>query len=117
MTTPNIASLRAISALLQGYHPGFFPQYIRPNQTGEVDPRHNREYTPREVYQLLVAAGFEVVRLETGEFRERPRPELAWVEQLLRSYKLPLEYRGDGIYIVGRKSGPVRDRWPEWLYA
>jgi SAM-dependent methyltransferase len=117
LTTPNIASLRAISALLQGYHPGFFPPYIRPNDKGAVDPRHNREYAPREIYQLLVAAGFEVVRLETGEFRERPHPELEWVNQLLRAYRLPQEHRGDGIYALGRKSGPVRDRWPNWLYA
>ena len=25
--------------------------------------------------------------------------------------------RGDGIYAVGRKSGPLKNRWPEWLYA
>ena len=30
LTTPNIAALRGISAILQGYHPGFFHAYIRP---------------------------------------------------------------------------------------
>ena len=28
LTTPNIAALRGISAILQGYHPGFFHAYI-----------------------------------------------------------------------------------------
>ncbi len=54
LTTPNAASLRAISAILQGYHPGFFPAYIKPKRPGEeVDPRHAREYAPREIAQLL----------------------------------------------------------------
>ncbi|MEP6601924.1 MAG: glycosyltransferase, partial [Nitrospirota bacterium] len=60
LTTPNIGSLRAISAILQGYHPGFFPAYIRPAEPGqETDARHNREYTPREILRLLLDGGFE----------------------------------------------------------
>jgi glycosyltransferase involved in cell wall biosynthesis/SAM-dependent methyltransferase len=117
LTTPNIASLRAISAILQGYNPGLFPQYIKPGGDGEVAPRHNREYTPREVHLLLCDAGFEVVRLETGPFRDQPRPELAWVRRLLERYWLSGELRDEGIYAVGRKAGPVRNRYPEWLYA
>jgi hypothetical protein len=117
LTTPNIASLRAISAILQGYHPGLFPQYIKATGPGEVAPRHNREYSPREVHQLLADAGFEVVRLETGPFREQPRPELVWVRRMLERHSLPAGLRDEGIYAVGRKSGPVRNRYPEWLYA
>jgi glycosyltransferase involved in cell wall biosynthesis/SAM-dependent methyltransferase len=117
LTTPNIASLRAISAILQGYHPGLFPQYIKPGSNGEAAPRHNREYTPGEVRLLLADAGFETVRLETGPFREQPRPELAWVRRLLERHWLSTELRDEGIYAVGRKTGPVRTRYPEWLYA
>jgi len=117
LTTPNIASLRAIAAVLQGYHPGFFPAYLRPEARGERQARHNREYTPREVARLLVDSGFEVVRLETGPYREAPRPELMWAEDLLERYGLPKELRGDAIYGVGRKIGPVVVRYPEWLYA
>jgi glycosyltransferase involved in cell wall biosynthesis/SAM-dependent methyltransferase len=117
LTTPNIASLRGISAILQGYHPGFFPAYVMPAESGEVDARHNREYTPREIHKLLESAGFEVTLLETGEFRDAPHPEFAWVLHLLRRYWLETELRGDGIYAVGRKTGPVVDRYPEWLYS
>jgi glycosyltransferase involved in cell wall biosynthesis/SAM-dependent methyltransferase len=116
LTTPNITSLRAIAALLQGYQPGLFPSYIRP-RSGEVDPRHNREYTPREIGELFRDAGYELTLLDTGPFREEPHPELRWVGHLLEKYILPAEHRGDGIYAVGRKDGPVRDRWPPWLYA
>jgi SAM-dependent methyltransferase len=116
LTTPNIGSLRAISAILQGYHPGFFPAYIKPADSGYVDARHNREYTPKEIWHLFHDGGFETIRLETGEFKDEPRPEYEWVLHLLDRYKLPRDQRGDGIYAVGRKIGAVRERYPLWLY-
>ncbi len=116
LTTPNTASARAISAILQGFHPGFFSSYIKPSPKGEIDPRHSREYTPREVHWLLEDSGFEVELLETGPFLEQPKPELAWVESLLKNFSFPADLRGDGIYAVGRKKGPIRRRYPEWLY-
>ncbi|HTA70350.1 MAG TPA: glycosyltransferase [Bryobacteraceae bacterium] len=117
LTTPNIGSLRAIAAILEGYHPGFFPAYIRaPEDGAEPEARHNREYTPKEIVLLLLDSGFEVTLLETGPFREEPKPELAWVRHLLQRYELSQDLRGDGIYAVGRKTGPVRERYPAWLY-
>ena len=117
LTTPNIAALRGISAILQGYHPGFFHAYIRPSASGEVDARHNREYTPGEIHRLLENSGFEVSLLETGEFRDEPHPEFGWVHHLLARYWLSTDLRGDGIYAVGRKAGPVGERYPSWLYS
>lgn len=118
LTTPNAGSLRAVSAILLGYHPAFFPAYIRPRKEGEeAEARHNREYVPMEIQHLITDSGFELVRLETGEFLEEPHPELGWVTHMLQRYKLSHDLRGDGIYAVGRKAGPVRNRWPSWLYA
>jgi glycosyltransferase involved in cell wall biosynthesis/SAM-dependent methyltransferase len=118
LTTPNVASLRAISAILQGYHPGFFHAYIKPaDGAGEVDARHNREYAPREIHQLLETSGFEVTLLETGEFLDEPHPEFNWINHLLERYRFATELRGDGIYAVGRKTGAVRERYPGWLYS
>jgi len=117
LTTPNIVSQRAIAAILQGFHPGFFPAYIKPPQEGvEPEARHNREYAPREISQLLLDSGFEVALLETGPFREEPKPELLWVDRLLERYGLFQDLRGDGIYAVGRKTGVLRERYPAWLY-
>jgi glycosyltransferase involved in cell wall biosynthesis len=117
LTTPNIVSLRAIAGLLQGYQPGLFPSYIRPREGGVVDARHNREYTPVEISDLLANSGFEVTLLETGPFLDQPRPEFGWVRHLLERYILPTDLRGDGIYAVGRKVGAVRERYPSWLYS
>jgi SAM-dependent methyltransferase len=118
LTTPNIVSLRAMSAMLLGYHPGFFPAYIRPTENGEeVEARHNREYAPREVVYLMSDAGFRVTLLETGEFLDQPKPEHNWVQAILEKCQCPTELRGDGIYAVGVKEGPVRERFPKWLYC
>jgi glycosyltransferase involved in cell wall biosynthesis/SAM-dependent methyltransferase len=117
LTTPNLSSLGAIAAILDGYHPGLFPAYIRPRKDGqEPEARHNREYTPREVARLLVDSGFEVTLLDTGPFREMPKPQHEWVKHLLARYEFSPELRGDGVYAVGRKTKPVRDRYPAWLY-
>jgi glycosyltransferase involved in cell wall biosynthesis/SAM-dependent methyltransferase len=118
ITTPNIASLRGVVGILQGYHPGFFPAYIAPRAgSGEIEARHNREYAPREIHQLLENSGFSVTLLETGPFRDEPHPEYAWVARLLERYQLPSHLRGEGIYAVGRKTGAVRERYPDWLYS
>jgi glycosyltransferase involved in cell wall biosynthesis/SAM-dependent methyltransferase len=117
ITTPNLGSLRAIAGILQGYHPSFFPAYIKPRKEGEeAEARHNREYVPMEIQHLLTDSGFEVVRLETGEFLEEPHPEFGWVRHLLERYQVHQTLRGDGIYALGRKTGPVKERWPAWLY-
>ncbi|HKW99872.1 MAG TPA: glycosyltransferase [Bryobacteraceae bacterium] len=117
LTTPNITSLRALSAILQGYHPGFFTAYLRPSANGYTDARHNREYTPGEIHKLLENSGFSIARLETGPFREEPKPEHAWVQHLLERYRLDTGLHGDGIYAVGCKTGRVRERYPAWLYV
>jgi glycosyltransferase involved in cell wall biosynthesis/SAM-dependent methyltransferase len=118
ITTPNLGSLRAISAILLGHHPSFFPAYIRRRREGEeTEARHNREYVTKEVQHLLTGSGFEVLRLETGEFLDEPHPEYAWITHLLERYRLEHALRGDGIYALGRKSGPVKERWPAWLYS
>ena len=59
----------------------------------------------------------DVVVLETGSFRDEPHPEYGWVDNLLNKYNLPANLRGDGIYAVGRKAGPLKERYPSWLYT
>ena len=113
LTTPNITSLRAAAAVLQGHHPMLFPSYIKNGS----DPRHAREYTPDEIRKLLENSGFEVVTLETGPFRDELTPEYGWVEHILDKYMLPRVNRGECIYAVGKKVGAMRERYPGWLYA
>ncbi len=115
LTTPNLSSLRGIAGILQGFNPQLFSSYIRP-RNGVTDARHAREYTAYEIRKLLEDSGFEVTLLETGPFREEPKPEFGWVEHMLDRYMLSKELRGDGIYAVGRKVASVTQRYPAWLY-
>jgi hypothetical protein len=39
------------------------------------------------------------------------------VKDLLAQRGYLTDLRGDGTYILGRKAGPLRDRWPNWLYT
>ena len=116
LTTPNIASMRALSRSSTATTPAFFPAISSHGGEHNDHPRHNREYTSNDIHHLLTGAGFDVVRLETGEFREDPHPDWAYIRHILSEYNLPERDRGDGIYAVGRKTGPVSDRWPPWLY-
>ena len=117
LTTPNIAALRGIAAILRAIIRAFSTLIFARRRPGPRPRRHNREYTPREIHRLLENSGFEAVRLETGEFRDLPHPEFGWVLHLLERYRLDSELRGDGIYALGRKTGPVKERYPEWLYS
>ena len=116
LTTPNICSLRGVAAALQRSHPGFFTAYLKPSEDGTTDARHNREYTPGEIYRLLLDAGFEVALMETGPFGA-DTPEHDWVIEILRDRQFAQDLRGEGIYAVGRKTSGVLQRWPDWLYV
>ncbi|MCW5966592.1 MAG: methyltransferase domain-containing protein [Bryobacterales bacterium] len=116
LSTPNVCSARAIAAILTGYHPGFFPAFMKPGPDGDVDPRHHREYAPREIQQALADCGFTVETIRTGAYWNAPTPEHAWVEHLLDRYELDRSLRGECIFALGRKTGPAVDRYPGWLY-
>ena len=117
LSTPNICSLRSVGAVLLGYHPGLFHQYIKPDEKGEVEPRHSREYTPRDVRQLLEAAGFSVERLETGPYAVQRTAEYEWVKHVIRRYDVSADLRGEVIYAAGKKINGVADRYPLGLYC
>jgi hypothetical protein len=65
---------------------------------------------------IFETGGFSVDCLETGPYGLEPSADFAWVDQLLHERNLPVDLRGDTIHIAGHKMGPVRDRYPAWLY-
>ncbi|MCB1019944.1 MAG: class I SAM-dependent methyltransferase [Acidobacteria bacterium] len=117
MSTPNICSMRSVLSVLTGYHPALFAQYTIRQGGNSVEPRHAREYAPRDVALLLEAGGFAVERLETSD-QSLVAPQFPpWLSKILVNNSLPTDLRGDTIQAVGRKIGPVKDRYPEWLYT
>lgn len=115
LSTPNITSWRSVQAVLHGYHPGLFAHYIRPAEDGTVDPRHSREYAPRELGLLMEASGFVVETIETGNYTTL-NPEFESARSIIEKNGLSAEFRDDVLYCRGRKAGPVVTRWPKELY-
>jgi SAM-dependent methyltransferase len=109
LTTPNIASCRAIEGLLVGCTPYLLSQY---NRSQRVD-QHNREYAPYEVGVALSAAGFTVVELEAEDVWLRSNPAIL---ELLRQVQISTELRGDNIFALARKTGAPVERYPKELY-
>ena len=82
------------------------------------DHRHEREYTPEEVVQLMLDGGFAVERVETGPYGPQPvSPETERVAALLGKQDRLAGLRGDCTFVVARKSGGDANRFPSWLYS
>jgi SAM-dependent methyltransferase len=109
LTTPNIASARAIEGLLVGCAPYLLSQY---NIKTPVD-QHNREYAPYEIGLALAAAGFTVVELEAEDVWMRSNPAIL---DLLKDLRLSTEMRGDNIFALARKTSAPVERFPKELY-
>ncbi len=109
LTTPNIASARAIEGLLVGCSPYLLSQY---NLKTPVD-QHNREYAPYEIGLALAAAGFTVVELEAEDVWMRSNPAIL---DLLREVEITTDLRGDNIFALARKTSAPIERYPKELY-
>lgn len=110
ITTPNCCSARNTMKILRGYRPHFFMQYERSRSPF----RHNIEYDVHALNLLLTSAGFRVDHLATHDVFEDPVPDTI---EFLRRNNLPTDHRGDDIFIVATKVGPVTNRWPDEMYV
>lgn len=112
LTTPNVGRLENMFALVEGrnlYDPysGFGPY-----------GRHNREFTPHEVYRLLDFAGFSTSQIFTEDSRPWDRGPFAAIESALadvlagpRSFDL-----GQYIFAVAEATHDPRHGWPETFF-
>ena len=116
LSTPNLCAWRAVAAVLTGYHPNLYGYFTARRGGNKVEPRHAREYAPREVAKLLEDAGFEVERLESTDCGLEPRTEFDWVRPIVEQHGDPTVLRGEVVHALGRKTGPVAERFPAWLY-
>lgn len=110
LTTPNLASARSLEGVLLSCQPYLLSQYNLQNSGGQ----HYREYTPQEVQDALVAAGFTVVALETEDVWAKSNPA---VLRMLQQLHFSTDLRGDNIFALARKTHAPVERYPQWLYT
>lgn len=112
LTTPNVANLQNILALLHGrnvyrpYEAVFGPTW-----------RHNREYTAGEVVELLTTTGF-IVDYIAVEQALAPGQQLPLSQRIIGGV-LRFWYRqqyGDQLYVVARRGRVFHRRYPAWLF-
>ena len=114
LTTPNAASLHAVSSALHGQRsPQVFAKYPAP---GNPDVPHVREYTAGELGDALIAAGFELEALFTEHIPGFDNSR--WAQNILSQEGFDTSLRGEQTYCVARRRAALpRDRHPRWLYA
>jgi SAM-dependent methyltransferase len=109
VSTPNLASWRALSAILTHYSPYTYGKYI----PGIIHARHIHEYVPRDVSILLQSAGFKDSVWTKNMYHTANSPKLM---ECLEELGLPTTDREDTIFAVGTKLTTVKERYPIDLY-
>lgn len=110
ITTPNIVSSRSILASLEHRMPYNFYAF---NKSGTTD-RHNVEYSPGLLCEIVKSAGFDIVEIVTVNAWSLPDQR---VEEIYSTFNFPSELRGDDIILTALKTGNVAERYPNNMYV
>lgn len=102
ITTPNVAQWENVFSLLRGRN-----IYDRYHGNG-IYGRHNREYSPNEVAQLLEANSFSVERLSTCN---------VYKSQIFNRVPFVFSGRRDNIFALARSINSPRLGFPDNLYV
>jgi SAM-dependent methyltransferase len=105
VTTPNIASWLSLHRIIHYESPYIFGTYHK----APSPDRHNREYSVNEVWRLAENAGFAIEKLEA--INSYPSSDAFEGIPGVNPWN-----RGDTTYLLARKAGPARERYPDWLY-
>lgn len=109
LTTPNITSSRAIWKILRGLEPYFYMQYRHSPKLY----RHNYEYSPYSITQVLKAGGFDGSVWTEDSFEDGTVEDIA----KLKSVGYTMNNLGDNIFVVAKKVNTVINRHPAVIYA
>jgi hypothetical protein len=122
LSTPNCASARSVLRILRGGNPNIYPVYQRQPSTD----RHNHEYVPWEVKELLKLSGYNPGVFKTLDVYEDQQFGRLWkvlIKALLKIGSvftfdlIKAKDRGDTIFAVGQKISGMQERYPWFLYA
>jgi len=116
LTTPNVISKINLAKVALGLHPFGWSVF-----TDTHADRHNREYTPFEMQQMLEDGGFAIDILHTFTNKKNPSFFLNLLGDLLSFPgfllgRVPPGMREAHMVVLGKKVGAVLKRYPEYLY-
>lgn len=111
LTTPNIASFKALRAILTHYAPFC---YVKFSPDAPLYTTHRTEFTVRDIGQFANGAGFDFDIETFDSYGDLGSPLL---KPLLDECGLDVRLRGDTIYAVLTKNGPPVERFPSWFYV
>lgn len=117
LTTPNCSSYSTIANILLAIgHPQLHAMYANPlRPDAEKDIPHVREYTPKELAEVVKCAGFQVESLFTEKI-EGYNSDL-FIKAVLQRNGYSTAFRGEQQFCVARKvAGAPITRYPFWLY-
>lgn len=122
LSTPNCASIRSILRILRGANPNLYLVYQRRPSTD----RHNHEYVPWEIRELLKLCGFTINEFRTvdvyqdqqiGRLLTFQMKTLLKIGSVLSLGFLKASERGDTIFALAQRTSAVQERYPGFLYA
>jgi len=116
LTTPNVQNSDNVLRYLFGHHPFGWSVF-----THYYADRHNREYTPWEIQQMIALAGFDLEFLITQRFGSAPDFMRRLVGKMLCVpaavfQRVEFSLREPHILAMGVKIGGVVERFPSFLY-
>lgn len=111
LTTPNVGRVETVARVILGDNP--YSHYSGYGPHG----RHNREYTPLEVDQLLRYAGFAIEELTTADSHP-PRPHHRLVAAKTRGIgRARAQELGQYVFVRARRVDGGRTKRPAFLYT
>lgn len=114
LTTPNVTSLRNTFKILLGYAPYLYASFTL------LHDRHNREYSPNEIHNMLAEGGFGVKKIFTKDVYYPERLKFSGLNLLLRviltGVQLFSKLRGDCIFVLAQKISSIKNRYPSEFY-
>jgi SAM-dependent methyltransferase len=120
VSTPNCASAKSVMRILRGRNPNFYPVYTKQPSRD----RHNREYAPWEVRELLTLCGYDITLFTTVDVYSEPAnrtlrlvKSLLVMGSLLSLGLVSSRERGDTIFALARKTNGIKERYPDFLYV
>lgn len=118
VSTPNAVSLQNLIKTFAFMAPSLAPHYRLPRNLESIYQRHNRELTPGALHELFRASGFDAEPATLNCYPLSPMGLPDKQVQEITRMAGSLRLRGDTLNFLGKKLGPVVERYPtaEELY-